>query len=59
MLIQISSTFSDPQLKDTSLPPIEVSDLPKCKKCKSLVRPHIVWFGENLDVNVLNKARKK
>lgn len=41
-----------------TLPPLEICDLPKCKKCKSLVRPYIVWFGENLDIDVLNKARK-
>ena len=29
---------------------------PVCPDCKGLIRPHIVWFGEELDVNVLKKA---
>ncbi|KAL4706920.1 hypothetical protein ACJJTC_012379 [Scirpophaga incertulas] len=37
---------------------IPVKDLPHCKnnKCKGLLRPHIVWFGENLQPEVLEKA---
>ncbi len=27
-------------------PHIDVVDLPKCKKCGSLARPGVVWFGE-------------
>lgn len=27
-------------------PVIAVEDLPKCKKCGSLARPGVVWFGE-------------
>jgi NAD-dependent SIR2 family protein deacetylase len=26
---------------------IPKEDLPSCKKCKGLVRPHIVWFDED------------
>lgn len=39
---------------------IPVKSLPHCKKpdCGGLLRPHIVWFGENLDPAVLEKARK-
>ena len=35
-------------------------DLPKCEKenCKGLLRPHIVWFGENLDEYILEQACK-
>ena len=25
------------------------SELPRCDRCRSLLRPHIVWFGESLD----------
>ncbi|CAH0562203.1 unnamed protein product [Brassicogethes aeneus] len=37
--------------------PIMIKDLPKCKKCDSLARPYIVWFGESLDPQVMEKAR--
>lgn len=47
---------SDPSQSQDQLPPIEVSDLPKCKHCGKLVRPHIVWFGESLDHEILDKA---
>lgn len=30
--------------------------LPKCKKCSALLRPHIVWFGESLDPDVLDQS---
>ncbi|XP_057837780.2 uncharacterized protein LOC131047986 isoform X2 [Cryptomeria japonica] len=35
---------------------IPVSELPHCKKCNALLRPHVVWFGECLDHAVLDKA---
>ncbi|OWR47681.1 putative Sirtuin 5 [Danaus plexippus plexippus] len=37
---------------------IPIKSLPHCKKgtCGGLLRPHIVWFGESLDPDVLNKA---
>lgn len=34
---------------------IPVSDLPKCR-CGGLLRPHVVWFGEGLDHEVMNAA---
>ncbi|KAF5284257.1 hypothetical protein FQR65_LT00257 [Abscondita terminalis] len=37
---------------------IPVSHLPKCKNCGGLLRPHIVWFGENLDETILLKCRE-
>uniref|UniRef100_A0A2A4J757 NAD-dependent protein deacylase n=1 Tax=Heliothis virescens TaxID=7102 RepID=A0A2A4J757_HELVI len=38
---------------------IPVKSLPHCKKtdCGGLLRPHIVWFGENLDPAVMEKAQ--
>ncbi|CAG9818170.1 unnamed protein product [Phaedon cochleariae] len=36
---------------------IEIKDLPKCKKCQHLVRPYIVWFGENLDADVMRRSK--
>ena len=34
---------------------VSVQDLPRCKKpsCGGLLRPHVVWFGENLDEQVV------
>ncbi|XP_024937486.1 NAD-dependent protein deacylase isoform X2 [Cephus cinctus] len=45
-----------PDSKETSCIPRE--QLPRCatKTCGSLLRPHIVWFGENLEEKVLVKA---
>ncbi|KAF9414451.1 hypothetical protein HW555_007648 [Spodoptera exigua] len=38
---------------------IPISALPHCQKpeCGGLLRPHIVWFGENLEIAVLEKAK--
>jgi len=30
--------------------------LPKCSKCGGLLRPHVVWFGESLDPDMIQKA---
>ncbi|CAK7565271.1 MAG: hypothetical protein SEPTF4163_003184 [Sporothrix epigloea] len=35
------------------LPHIPVDELPQCPKCKSLLRPGVVWFGEALDEEML------
>ncbi|KAH9635479.1 hypothetical protein HF086_015479 [Spodoptera exigua] len=37
----------------------KTSALPHCQKpeCGGLLRPHIVWFGENLEIPVLEKAK--
>ena len=32
--------------------------LPHCERCKSLMRPDIVWFGEPLDAHVLGEASR-
>ena len=29
-----------------------------CRKCKGLLRPHVVWFGEGLDPAVLEEVDK-
>ncbi|XP_050314170.1 NAD-dependent protein deacylase-like [Anthonomus grandis grandis] len=47
----------DPNVTEKSLPPIDIAELPKCKTCGKLARPHIVWFGENLDLNLFEQAR--
>ena len=32
------------------------SDLPECAVCGNVLRPHVVWFGEDLDSEVMNRA---
>jgi len=43
----------DPDAQDAKIPE---EDLPRCDQpnCGALVRPHVVWFGESLDSNVLS-----
>jgi len=38
---------------------IPEKDLPRCNRCKSLLRPHIVWFGELIWDDVLQKIEKE
>ena len=47
----------DPEATSSRIP---VSELPTCKKdgCGGLLRPHVVWFGESLDSDVLDAAGK-
>ncbi|KAI1704163.1 sir2 family domain-containing protein [Ditylenchus destructor] len=35
---------------------IPTDHLPKCKECSGLLRPHVVWFGEGLDNDVMEAA---
>ena len=37
--------------ESTPLPSIKAKDLPHCPKCNHLLRPDIVWFGEQLPKN--------
>lgn len=48
----------DPDAKDAKIP---VSQLPRCMKgkCGALIRPHVVWFGECLEEEVLEKTQKE
>lgn len=34
---------------------IPTAELPRCRQCQSLVRPHVVWFGEALWPDILKK----
>ena len=34
----------------------DMGALPKCKACGELLRPHVVWFGESLDYDLLQRA---
>ncbi|MCB2226596.1 MAG: NAD-dependent deacylase [Desulfarculaceae bacterium] len=31
-------------------------DPPACRECGAMLRPHVVWFGENLDPDILENA---
>jgi len=48
----------DPDAQAARIPE---KDLPRCKKpsCGGLLRPHVVWFGENLDGQVLDAAHEE
>ena len=35
---------------------VPLRGLPNCEKCGGLLRPHVVWFGETLDPDVLESA---
>lgn len=37
---------------------IPVDQLPRCNLCSGLLRPHVVWFNENLEPDVLNVANE-
>jgi NAD-dependent deacetylase len=35
---------------------VPLPELPACESCGSLLRPHVVWFGESLDPKILDLA---
>jgi NAD-dependent deacetylase len=37
-------------------PSEEIEDLPSCRSCGALLRPHVVWFGETYHEGVLETA---
>lgn len=37
---------------------VPIAILPSCTACGSLVRPHIVWFGESLDPHDLDRSQE-
>lgn len=47
----------DPDFVSSDIP---VQDLPRCNKsnCGALLRPDIVWFGESLNSQVLDRVSK-
>ena len=38
---------------DNPIPELTPADLPQCPKCKGLLRPGVVWFGEALPTNTI------
>lgn len=52
-----SSTQPKVDLLDpASKPAIPASELPHCSKCNHLLRPGVVWFGEDLPSDVLDSV---
>ena len=52
-LWRVRCTRCETVTEDRSIP---LPDLPACESCGSLLRPHVVWFGEMLEPQVLNAA---
>lgn len=48
-----SDDFNKPQVKN-----ISIEDLPRCPRCKGLLRPGVVWYGETLPLSVIDTADK-
>lgn len=48
----------DPKAEDARIP---VEDLPRCEEsgCTGLLRPHVVWFGETLDADILTAVEEE
>ncbi|KAK7823693.1 hypothetical protein U0070_003345 [Myodes glareolus] len=48
----------EPETQDAKIP---VDKLPRCEEagCGGLLRPHVVWFGENLDPAVLEEVDRE
>lgn len=34
----------------------DMGPLPSCRECGGLLRPHVVWFGESLEYDILHRA---
>ena len=58
LIIVVQSIFSGRGLPepDAVSDRIPDSELPRCQSCGGLLRPHVVWFGESLDPEVLDAA---
>ncbi len=35
---------------------VPLPELPRCRSCEGLLRPHVVWFGEMLESRILEQA---
>lgn len=51
--IDCSTFVNDSELK------LEDKKVPKCKECGGLIRPDVVWFGENLRGNAFPNSERK
>lgn len=43
---------------DDIAPIVKRGDIPKCDSCGGLIKPNIVFYGENLDYSILERASK-
>ena len=48
--------FRLPDPDEQNEPEIPEDELPRCSDCEGLLRPHVVWFGENLDEKIVESA---
>jgi len=48
--------LTEEEFKERILNGLEYENLPRCKVCGSIVGPGVVWFGESLPSEVLEKA---
>ena len=46
----------DPDANDAKIP---LEELPRCQECKGLLRPHVIWFGEPLDSDVMARTHEE
>ena len=58
-LIQLRFQHQSKQEPIEMLGTIDEKDLPRCSRCQSLLRPHIVWFGEQIENEILEKIDKE
>ncbi|TGZ79645.1 DHS-like NAD/FAD-binding domain-containing protein [Ascodesmis nigricans] len=56
MPIPKGETWQD--IPDSEWPEVKVEDLPHCPECHKLLRPGVVWFGEELDTTMLDRVDK-
>ncbi|MGO9018637.1 MAG: SIR2 family NAD-dependent protein deacylase [Syntrophobacteraceae bacterium] len=54
-LWKVRCTGCETVIEDRRIP---LPELPACEACGSLLRPHVVWFGEMLEPQVLDAAYK-
>ncbi|KAJ5168569.1 NAD-dependent protein deacylase [Penicillium canariense] len=55
--LEDKATAKDVDISDTNnpIPELTQEDLPQCPKCNGLLRPGVVWFGEPLPTDTLEK----
>ncbi len=46
----------DPAAKDAKIP---LEELPRCVQCQGLLRPDVIWFGEALKDEVMQRTKKE
>ncbi|GAV04851.1 SIRT5 [Ramazzottius varieornatus] len=56
--VPICDALKDARMPDADNEQLKIPEeqLPRCGSCGGLLRPHVVWFGENLDEEVLKRV---